>query len=99
MWLLVVSRSSNYWLGISPHVTLIALVDVEVYLSNATLGTGTSPYSSKDVHTGFSMGGTSMSGCFSNRTSTIGHPFFSALVTWEETPFRLPCRLLGRRTA
>ena len=32
MWLLVVSRSSDYWLGISPRVTLIALVDVEVCL-------------------------------------------------------------------
>ena len=32
MWLLVVSRSSDYWLGISPHLTLIALVDVEVCL-------------------------------------------------------------------
>ena len=32
MWLLVVSQSSNYWLGISAHVTLRALVDVEVCL-------------------------------------------------------------------
>ena len=32
MWLLVVSRSSDYWLGLSPHVNLIALVDVEVCL-------------------------------------------------------------------
>ena len=32
MWLLVVSRSSDYWLGISARVTLTALVDVEVCL-------------------------------------------------------------------
>ena len=32
MWLLVVSRSSDYWLCISPRVTLKALVDVEVCL-------------------------------------------------------------------
>ena len=32
MWLLVVSRSNDYWLGISPPVTLIALVDVKVCL-------------------------------------------------------------------
>ena len=32
MWLLVVSRSSDYWLGLSPHVTPIALGDVEVCL-------------------------------------------------------------------
>ena len=32
MWLLVVSWSSDYWFGISPRVTLIALVDVEVCL-------------------------------------------------------------------
>ena len=32
MWLLVVSLSSDYWLGLSPRETLIALVDVEVYL-------------------------------------------------------------------
>ena len=32
MWILVVSLSSDYWLGISPRVTLIALVDVEVCL-------------------------------------------------------------------
>ena len=32
MWLLVVSQSSDYWLGISPRVTLVTLVDVEVCL-------------------------------------------------------------------
>ena len=32
MWLLVVSQSSDYWLGISLRVTLIALVDVKVCL-------------------------------------------------------------------
>ena len=32
MWLLIVSRSSDYWLGISRTGTLIALVDVEVCL-------------------------------------------------------------------
>ena len=32
MWLLVVSLSSDYWLGTSPRGTLIALVDVEVCL-------------------------------------------------------------------
>ena len=32
MWLLVVSRSSDYWLGLSPCITPIALVDVEVCL-------------------------------------------------------------------
>ena len=32
MWLLVVSQSSDYWLGVSPHVNLIALMDVEVCL-------------------------------------------------------------------
>ena len=32
MWLLVVSRSSDYWLGLSPRVTPVALVDVEVCL-------------------------------------------------------------------
>ena len=32
MWLLVVSRSIDYWLGLSPRVNPIALVDVEVCL-------------------------------------------------------------------
>ena len=32
MWLLVVFRSSDYWLGMSPRVTLIALVDIKVCL-------------------------------------------------------------------
>ena len=32
MWLLVVSRSSDYWLGKSPLVTRIAFVDVKVCL-------------------------------------------------------------------
>ena len=32
MWLLVVSWSSDYWLGTSPHATLTALVDVKVCL-------------------------------------------------------------------
>ena len=32
MWLLVVFRSSDYWLGISPHESITALVDVEVCL-------------------------------------------------------------------
>ena len=32
MWLLVVSRSSDYWLCRSPHATLTSLVDVEVCL-------------------------------------------------------------------
>ena len=32
MWLLVVSRSSDYWLGLPPRVTPIALVDVKVCL-------------------------------------------------------------------
>ena len=39
MWLLVVSQSSDYWLGISPHVTLIALVDVKVCLGIPSCGT------------------------------------------------------------
>ena len=37
---------------------------------------GTSSYSSKAVHAGFSTGGTCMSGCLSQRTSATGHPVF-----------------------
>ena len=39
MWLLVVSRSSDYWLGISPPVTLTALVEVDVCLGILSCGT------------------------------------------------------------
>ena len=49
MWLLVVSRSSNYWLGISPHVTLIALVDVKVCLGIPLCGTRWVPRGSRGL--------------------------------------------------
>ena len=39
MWLLVLSRSSDYWLCISPRVTLIALMEVEVCLGIPSCGT------------------------------------------------------------
>ena len=39
MWLLVVSRSSDYWLGTSPHETLIALGEVDVCLGIPSCGT------------------------------------------------------------
>ena len=39
MWLLVVSRSSDYWLGISLSISDIALVDVKVCLGIPSCGT------------------------------------------------------------
>ena len=47
MWLLVVSQSSDYWLGISPRVTLIALVKVKVYLGIPSCGTRWVPRGSR----------------------------------------------------
>ena len=54
MWLLVVSRSSDYWLGISPRITPIALVDVEVCLGIPSCGTHWVPRGSR----GLILGGT-----------------------------------------
>ena len=39
MWLLVISLSSDYWLGIPPRVNLISLVEVEVCLGIPSCGT------------------------------------------------------------
>ena len=49
MWLLVVSRSSDYWLGISPRENLIALVDVEVCLDIPSCGTRWVPRGSRGL--------------------------------------------------
>ena len=49
MWPLVVSQSSNYWLGISPRVTLIALVEVEVCLGIRSCGTRWVPRGSRGL--------------------------------------------------
>ena len=57
MWLLVVSRSSDYWLGISPHETLIALVDVEVCLGIPSCGTRCVPLGSRGLILGRTGGG------------------------------------------
>ena len=49
MWLLVLSRSRNYWLGISPHVTVVALVDVKVFLGIPSCGTHWVPRGSRGL--------------------------------------------------
>ena len=49
MWLLVVSRSIDYWLGISAHVTHIALVEVEVCLGIPSCGTRWVPRGSRGL--------------------------------------------------
>ena len=49
MWLLVVSRSSDYWLGISPRVILIALVEVKVCLGIPSCGTRWVPRGSRGL--------------------------------------------------
>ena len=49
MWLLVVSRSSNYWLGMSPPITLLALVDVKVCLGKPSCVTRWVPRGSRGL--------------------------------------------------
>ena len=49
MWLLVVSQSSDYWYGVSPYVTLIALVDVKVWLGIPSCGTRWVPRGSRGL--------------------------------------------------
>ena len=49
MWLLVVYRSSDYWLGISARVTLTALVDVEVCLGISSCVTRSVPRGSRGL--------------------------------------------------
>ena len=49
MWLLVVSWSSNYWLRVSPPVTLIDLVDAEVCLGIPSCGTRWFPRGSRGL--------------------------------------------------
>ena len=49
MWLLVVSRSSDYWLGISQLVIPIALVDVEVCLGIPSCGNHWVPRGSRGL--------------------------------------------------
>ena len=49
MWLLVVSRSSDYWLGISLHESLLALVDVKVCLGIPSCGTRWVPRGSRGL--------------------------------------------------
>ena len=39
MWLLVVCRASDYWLGTLAHETLMVLVEVEVWLVTLSWGT------------------------------------------------------------
>ena len=39
MWLLVVCRTSDYWLGTPPRVTLTVLVEVEVWPVSLSWGT------------------------------------------------------------
>ena len=49
MWLLVVSRSRDYWIGSSPRATLIAIVDVEVCLGIPSYGTRWVPRRSRGL--------------------------------------------------
>ena len=49
MWLLVVSRSRYYWLGISPIVNLTALVNIEVCLGIPSCGTRWVPRGSRGL--------------------------------------------------
>ena len=49
MWPLVVSRSSDYWLGTSPRVTIRALVEVKVCLGIPSCGTRWVPRGSRGL--------------------------------------------------
>ena len=49
MWLLVVCRSSDYWLGIHPRATTIALVEVKVCLGIPSCGTRLVPRGSRGL--------------------------------------------------
>ena len=57
MWLLVVSRSSDYWLCISPHVTLTAIVNDEVCLGIPLCVTRWVPRGSRGLILGALEGG------------------------------------------
>ena len=49
MWLLVVCRSSDYWLGIPPRVNAIAFVEVEDCLGIPSCGTRWVPRGSRGL--------------------------------------------------
>ena len=56
MWLIVVCRTSDYWLGTPPHVTLMVLVEVEVMFVSLSWGTRCVPRGSR----GLILGSTGM---------------------------------------
>ena len=49
MWLLVVCRTSDYWLGTPPPVTLMVLVEVEVWSVSLSWGTRCVPRGSQGL--------------------------------------------------
>ena len=83
MWLLVVSRSCDYWLGLSPHVTLIALVDVEVCLDIPLCVTRRVPRGSRGLILGSTERGASHSW-----EHWKGAPLFVSRQCFPNTP---PC--------
>ena len=77
MWLRVVSRSSDYWLGISPHVSLIALVEVEVCLGIPSCGTCWVPRGSRGMILGSTGRGSPLlypASVFPTRPMCCNHP-------------------------
>ena len=49
MWLIVVFRTSDYWLGTPPHVSLMVLVEVEVWFVSLSWGTRCVPRGSRGL--------------------------------------------------
>ena len=83
MWLLVVFRSSDYWLGIPLHLTPIALVDVEVCLGIPSCGTCWVPRGSQ----GLILGSTGM-GCPILGSTGRGRPLLYTASVFPKHPLR-----------
>ena len=83
MWLLVVSRSSDYWLGICPLVTVIALVDVEVCLGMPSCVTRWFPRGSRGLILGSTGRGRPILG-----STGRGRPLFYPASVFPTHPLR-----------
>ena len=57
MWLLLVCLSSDYWLGTPPHVTVMVIVEVEVWSVSLSWGTRCVPRGSRGLILGSTVRG------------------------------------------